>query len=41
MDDFKKELLVGISIIIGCRFFVANKSNDGIGRYTLSEDEGV
>jgi len=40
MSDFKKGLLVGMLIIIGCGVFVANKSNDGIGRYTLFEDEG-
>ena len=33
MNDFKKGLLVGISIIIGCGVFVANSSDDDNGRF--------
>tara|TARA_S200000501_G_C20697312_1_gene687918 strand:- start:617 stop:856 length:240 start_codon:yes stop_codon:yes gene_type:complete len=33
MSDFKKGLLVGMLIIIGCGVFVANSSDDDNGRY--------
>ena len=33
MSDFKKGILVGMLIIIGCGVFVANSSDDDNGRY--------
>ena len=38
MNDFKKGLLVGMLIVIGCGVFVANTSNDDVGRYTMYDD---
>ena len=35
MNDFKKGLLVGMLIIIGCGTFIASSSNDDVGRYTM------
>ena len=34
MNDFKKGLLVGMLIIIGCGTFIASSSNDDVGRFT-------
>ena len=36
MSDFKKGILVGMLIIIGCGTFMANSSNDDIGRFQFS-----
>ena len=38
MNDFKKGLLVGMLIIIGCGVFVANTSDNDVGRYTMYDD---
>ena len=40
MNDFKKGLLVGISIIIGCGVFVANTSDNDVNRYTYHNEGG-
>ena len=40
MNDFKKGLLVGMLIIIGCGTFIASSSNDDVGRYiAVGKDE--
>ena len=42
MNDFKKGLLVGMLIIIGCGVFIANTSDNDINRYKFHYDsEGV
>tara|TARA_S200000501_G_scaffold353286_1_gene372959 strand:+ start:369 stop:593 length:225 start_codon:yes stop_codon:yes gene_type:complete len=39
MNDFKKGLLVGMFIIIGCGTFIASNSNDDVGRYVLYKSQ--
>ena len=39
MNDFKKGLLVGMLIIIGCGVFVANTSDNDVGRYSMYNKE--
>ena len=39
MNDFKKGLLVGMLIIIGCGTFIASNSNDDVGRYVVHRGE--
>ena len=40
MNDFKKGLLVGMLIIIGCGVFVANTSDNDVNRYTYHNEGG-
>ena len=35
MSDFKKGLLLGFGLMIACVSFVANNSNNDVGRYTI------
>jgi uncharacterized protein YxeA len=38
MNDFKKGLLVGMLVMIGCMFFIASNSNNDVGRYLVRKD---
>ena len=38
MTDFKKGLLVGSLIVIGCGVFVANTSDNDVGWYSMYDD---
>ena len=38
MNDFKKGLIVGMLIVIGCGVFVANTSDNDVNRYRLHDD---
>jgi len=38
MSDFRKGLIVGMLIVIGCGVFVANTSDNDVNRYTLHDD---
>ena len=40
MSEFKKGLIIGMLIIIGCGVFVANTSDNDINRYTYHNVEG-
>jgi len=38
MSGFRKGLIVGMLIIIGCGVFVANTSDNDVNRYILHDD---
>ncbi len=40
MSDFRKGLIVGMLIIIGCGVFVANTSDNDVNRYTYHNEGG-
>ena len=39
MNDFRKGLVVGMLIIIGCGTFIASNSNGDVGRYRMERIE--